>query len=122
MTETADVVIIGSGIVGSSVAYHLAARGYVVLSDVTKEEAPAAEAAPVIAPPTGIPAEMTEDEEVVSLLTRAQQALKARDFEKAQRMLDWRPSYDLDAALLETIEWYRDYFAMNTGVPVKRVA
>src|SRR5688500_3937376 len=27
MTETADVVIIGSGIVGSSVAYHLAAQG-----------------------------------------------------------------------------------------------
>src|SRR5437764_9258619 len=27
MTETADVVIIGSGIVGSSVAYHLAERG-----------------------------------------------------------------------------------------------
>ena len=27
MTETADVVIIGSGIVGSSVAYHLADQG-----------------------------------------------------------------------------------------------
>src|SRR6187549_1851752 len=27
MTETADVVIIGSGIVGSSVAYHLAQQG-----------------------------------------------------------------------------------------------
>src|SRR5438034_8157350 len=27
MTETAEVVIIGSGIVGSSVAYHLAAQG-----------------------------------------------------------------------------------------------
>ena len=27
MTETADVVIIGSGIVGSSVAYHLAEQG-----------------------------------------------------------------------------------------------
>jgi len=27
MTETADVVIIGSGIVGSSVAYHLADAG-----------------------------------------------------------------------------------------------
>jgi sarcosine oxidase subunit beta len=27
MTETADVVIIGSGIVGSSVAYHLAEAG-----------------------------------------------------------------------------------------------
>ena len=27
MTETADIVIIGSGIVGSSVAYHLAEQG-----------------------------------------------------------------------------------------------
>src|SRR6266550_1282985 len=27
MTETADVVIIGSGIVGSSIAYHLAEQG-----------------------------------------------------------------------------------------------
>jgi hypothetical protein len=26
-------------------------------------------------------------------------------------MLNWAPRYTLDAALLETIDWYRDYFA-----------
>jgi hypothetical protein len=31
--------------------------------------------------------EMNEDDEIVSLLARAQQALRARDYEKAQRML-----------------------------------
>jgi len=30
---------------------------------------------------------------------------------KACSMLAWRPSYELDAALAETIDWYRDYFA-----------
>ncbi len=28
---------------------------------------------------------------------------------KARRMLDWAPSWSLDAALLETIGWYRDH-------------
>jgi CDP-glucose 4,6-dehydratase len=30
---------------------------------------------------------------------------------KAHTMLDWRPKYELDAALGETIDWYRDYFS-----------
>jgi CDP-glucose 4,6-dehydratase len=30
---------------------------------------------------------------------------------KAREMLDWSPRYALDEALLETIDWYRDYFA-----------
>jgi CDP-glucose 4,6-dehydratase len=30
---------------------------------------------------------------------------------KARRMLGWRPQYDLDTSLEETIAWYRDYFA-----------
>jgi len=30
---------------------------------------------------------------------------------KARRMLAWRSRYDLDAALGETIAWYRDYFS-----------
>ncbi len=30
--------------------------------------------------------------------------------EKARRMLAWAPRYDLDAALAETVAWYRDYF------------
>jgi CDP-glucose 4,6-dehydratase len=35
---------------------------------------------------------------------------------KARRMLDWAPSYTLDEAIVETIAWYRDYFAsLATG-------
>ena len=30
---------------------------------------------------------------------------------KARQMLNWRPRYDLDEALRETIVWYRDYFS-----------
>jgi CDP-glucose 4,6-dehydratase len=29
---------------------------------------------------------------------------------KARAMLNWSPRYELDAALLETVGWYRDYF------------
>ncbi len=36
--------------------------------------------------------------------------------EKARRMLAWSPSYSLDEALLETIDWYRDYFAVSSSV------
>jgi hypothetical protein len=54
--------------------------------------------APVVveepAPPPQPAVQMTEDEEIVSLLTRAQQALRARDFEKAQRLL--RAAQNLD--------------------------
>jgi len=85
----ADIVVQSrsSAFVVASTLYHLAARGYVALTDQTKEEPPVAEVAPGVTPPLGIPAVMTEDEEIMSLLTRAQQALRARDFEKAQRML-----------------------------------
>jgi CDP-glucose 4,6-dehydratase len=31
--------------------------------------------------------------------------------EKARRMLDWAPQFDLDSSLRETVEWYRDFFA-----------
>lgn len=34
---------------------------------------------------------------------------------KARRMLAWGPRYTLDEALLETIAWYRDYFARIEG-------
>jgi CDP-glucose 4,6-dehydratase len=30
---------------------------------------------------------------------------------KARDVLDWRPRYTIDDALLETIEWYREYFS-----------
>ena len=38
---------------------------------------------------------------------------------KARQMLAWRPQYDLDAALRETISWYREFFACP---PVKQAA
>jgi CDP-glucose 4,6-dehydratase len=31
--------------------------------------------------------------------------------EKARRMLDWRPKYSQEEALLQTIDWYRTFFA-----------
>ncbi|MEK6852743.1 MAG: NAD-dependent epimerase/dehydratase family protein, partial [Nanoarchaeota archaeon] len=31
--------------------------------------------------------------------------------EKARSLLDWRPKYNLDNSLLETIEWYKNYFS-----------
>jgi len=34
---------------------------------------------------------------------------------KARCMLDWSPIYSLNEALLETIRWYRDYFAWHSG-------
>jgi len=33
------------------------------------------------------------------------------DSRKAERLLGWRPAYDLARGLEETIAWYRDYFA-----------
>jgi CDP-glucose 4,6-dehydratase len=34
---------------------------------------------------------------------------------KARRMLAWKPKFELDAALSETITWYRDFFAVQPG-------
>ena len=33
---------------------------------------------------------------------------------KARQMLDWRPAYELEQALRETIAWYKDYFARSS--------
>ena len=33
--------------------------------------------------------------------------------EKARRVLRWKPEYDLEAGLRETIDWYREYFAAD---------
>jgi CDP-glucose 4,6-dehydratase len=35
--------------------------------------------------------------------------------EKARRMLNWHPSYRVEDALRETIQWYRDYFEEADG-------
>lgn len=45
--------------------------------------------------------------------------------EKARRMLDWSPEFELDSALKSTIAWYAQYLAGDTGVrsfDSKRVA
>ena len=45
------------------------------------------------------------------------------DFQKAARMLGWSPAYNLERALAETIEWYRDFFGVNADaiVPPARI-
>ncbi|HEX3582822.1 MAG TPA: DUF4388 domain-containing protein [Thermoanaerobaculia bacterium] len=61
----------------SSTIHSLAREGYVSLTDVSAVRAAAH------APPPDV----DEDEEIASFLNRAQQALRQRDFEKAQRLL-----------------------------------
>jgi CDP-glucose 4,6-dehydratase len=41
--------------------------------------------------------------------------------EKARRMLGWAPRYTFDAALVETIDWYREYLGAP-GIPLRRAA
>lgn len=48
------------------------------------------------------PAEMTDEEEIVSLLTRAQTALRSKDFEKAQRLLSAAQNLDPNHAKVRT--------------------
>jgi hypothetical protein len=61
----------------SSTVHQLAREGYIQLTDVSASRA----AAPAATP------DLDEDEEIASFLGRAQQALRIRDFEKAQRLL-----------------------------------
>ncbi len=42
--------------------------------------------------------------------------------EKARRMLNWRPEFDLDTALAATIGWYRDYLADANPTTAGRAA
>jgi len=67
----------------ASTVYHLAREGYVKLVDPTvfPEATPKAEEEPA-------PFEdSSEDDEIMGLITRAQQSLRAREYEKAQRLL-----------------------------------
>jgi hypothetical protein len=89
----ADIVLESrsSSFVVSSALYHRIREGEVRLMEAAAMPA----APPVVEEPAPAPAApMSEDEEIVSLLTRAQQALKLRDFEKAQRLL--RAAQNLD--------------------------
>src|SRR2546430_1314892 len=78
-----------SSFVVSSALCHRIREGEVRLM-----EAAAAAAPPVEEVAQAQAAPMSEDEEIVSLLNRAQQALRLRDFEKAQRLL--RAAQNLD--------------------------
>jgi hypothetical protein len=67
----------------ASTIYHLTREGYVKLTDPTLVQAPAAKAEEEPAPFE----DFSEDDEIVSLIARAQQSLRGREYEKAQRLL-----------------------------------
>jgi hypothetical protein len=105
----ADIIVESrsSAFVVSSVMYQLVREGYIRLAEAgvqkaAKMEAEITPAPAIIASPEpvaaaaapGPPAEMSEDDEITSFLTRAQQALRTKDFEKAQRLL--RAAQNLD--------------------------
>jgi hypothetical protein len=68
----------------ASTVYHLAREGFVKLADPTviPTAAPAAEEEPAPFEDTS-----AEDDEIMGLIARAQQSLRAREYEKAQRLL-----------------------------------
>lgn len=66
----------------ASTIYHLAREGYVTLDDPT--------AIPTAKPKEEDPVpldDFSEDDEIMSLIARAQQSLRGREYEKAQRLL-----------------------------------
>src|SRR5438874_2101313 len=89
----ADIVLESrsSSFVVSSTTYHRIREGEIRLAEIAPAQAAkvAEEAAPA---PAAAP--MSDDDEIMGLLTRAQQALRAKDFEKAQRLL--KASQNLD--------------------------
>ncbi len=76
----------------SSTVTTLVRQGALRITLSKLEEAPAAAAAAAPAPP--VRAEFNEDDEIQSLLTGAQNALRGRDYEKTQRLL--RAAQNLD--------------------------
>ena len=70
----------------ASTVYHLAREGYVNLADPTQSSVPTAIVAAVVVEAAPIE-QSAEDDEVTSIIARAQQALRARDYEKSQRLL-----------------------------------
>jgi hypothetical protein len=67
----------------SSTIFHLTREGYVKLTDPTLIVMPSPTADDEPAPFE----DFTEDDEIVSLIARAQQSLRGREYEKAQRLL-----------------------------------
>jgi len=35
---------------------------------------------------------------------------------KARRVLAWKPAYTVEEALTETVDWYREYLRLQSGV------
>ena len=80
----------------------LAREGYVRFVDPSAQKAAAlaAERQMNVTPPFGIGA--TEDDEITSMLSRAQQAIRGGDFEKAQRLLKAAQNLDPNHAKVRT--------------------
>jgi hypothetical protein len=70
----------------ASTVYHLAREGYVNLADPTQTRVPTT-AVKAFVEETAPFADSAEDDEVTSIIARAQQSLRAREYEKAQRLL-----------------------------------
>jgi hypothetical protein len=84
-----------SAFVVSSTLYSLVAHGSVKLVDPSAQKAAKVEEQfAALIPPPPAPAEMNDDDEIAGMLNRAQQALRARDYEKTQRLL--RAAQNLD--------------------------
>jgi CDP-glucose 4,6-dehydratase len=41
------------------------------------------------------------------------------DCSKAKRMMQWQPKYSLEAGLVETIAWYREYLSIPVSSPAR---
>jgi hypothetical protein len=70
----------------ASTVYHLTREGYLQLSDPTMVPLIPPDPLDESAPPAVID-EVSEDDEIMSMISRAQVAMRARDYEKAQRLL-----------------------------------
>ena len=83
-----------SAFVVSSTLYSLVAHGTVKLVDPSAQKAAKVAEELSQTPTAAAPADVNDDDEIAGMLNRAQQALKARDYEKTQRLL--RAAQNLD--------------------------
>ena len=85
----------------SSTVSALVRHGFAKLVDPSTSKMRALVAEQAIAPPV-VPAEFNEDDEILSLLTAAQAALRNRDYEKTQRLLRAAQNLDPNHAKIRT--------------------
>lgn len=78
----------------------LAREGYVRFVDPSAQKKAAVAAEANVTPPFGVGA--TEEDEIASMLNRAQQAIRGGDFEKAQRLLKAAQNLDPNHAKVRT--------------------